>query len=361
MHEGHVLGNYKFLELIGKGGQGKVYKALDTRLKRIVAIKVLSSDTQNRRSRLAAFLYEARLASSLDHPNICTVYALVEDEDHAFMVMEYIDGKNLFELAYLHPLTVESAVRIVLEVTTALRVAHERGIIHRDIKPRNVMVTSSGQVRILDFGLAKLLENADGSYETEVSYSSSSDDDEGFLEDIAERIGITREGVAQGTPSTSPPEMALGKPTDQRSDIFSTGVLLYLLLSGKYPFWAMTKDEVRHQVINEDPVPVSVARQADGSIPLSLIAIVIKALRKKPEERFQTIGDMHEALLAVLREIESSPGTKETSGVAVFSGAGSLSYAPRPGRRARRNEILVFSLIFILMMGLTLGLYFAFR
>lgn len=143
------LGQYTLREIIGKGGQGIVYKAHDAEYGRDVAIKVFAAREEVRRQRLARFKYEAHLAAALDHPNICTMYALFEDEDHTYMVMEYVEGKNLFELAYRRPLTIESALRIMIQMANALSVAHDRGIIHRDIKPRNVMVTADGQARLM--------------------------------------------------------------------------------------------------------------------------------------------------------------------------------------------------------------------
>ena len=159
MQPNQTLGDYKILELIGKGGQGEVYKALDTHLKRLVAVKVFTANDNYRRQKLASFKYEARLASSLNHPNICTVYAFVEDENHTSIVMEYVEGKNLFELAFNRPLEIESALQIIVQVTNALAAAHAQGVVHRDIKPRNVMVAGDGRAVVLDFGLAKLLED----------------------------------------------------------------------------------------------------------------------------------------------------------------------------------------------------------
>lgn len=297
-----MLGDYQILELIGKGGQGEVYKALDTKLKRPVAIKIFTAEGNNRRQKLASFKYEAQLASSLDHPNLCTIYGFFEEQDYTFIVMEYVEGKNLFELASGRPLEIKSVLEIVLQVTAALCAAHERRIIHRDIKPRNVMVKNNGQVVVLDFGLAKLLGNEDENLtvdEPDEIHPLKNDD-------ITESLFKTIDGTPYGSPTSSPPEMARGEPTDTRGDVYSVGVLLYLLLTGTYPFLATTIKAVRHKVINEEPVPVSVARKAEGVIPLELIAIVRRALRKDPAERFQTIEEMRERLLIAFGEIDKS-------------------------------------------------------
>ena len=297
------LGQYEILEIVGKGGQGIVYKAYDAELGRDVAIKVFAAKEEVRRQKLARFKYEAHLAAALDHPNICTMYALFEDEDHTYMVMEYVEGKNLFELAFKRPLAIDSALRIIIQVADALAAAHDRGIIHRDIKPRNVMVTADGQARLLDFGLAKLLESDDD----ESGYSSDVMTKIDFFADIEDDIFLTQEGVAVGTPASSPPEMALGQPSDHRGDIYSLGVILYLLLTGEYPFSARTKDEVRQKIINDDPVPVSLARKTHEAAPHELIAIVERALRKDPEDRYQSVTEMRDELSMILEREISEP------------------------------------------------------
>lgn len=353
-----MLGNYKLLELIGKGGQGKVYKALDTKLNRIVAIKVFFANDKYRRQKLASFKYEARLASALDHPNICTIYALFEDESHTYMAMEFVEGNNLFELAYGRPLEIKSALNIMIQLTDALTAAHRKGIIHRDIKPRNVMVKKSGRVIVLDFGLAKLLENPDGSFIFDaVEIAPANDSDKGFVEDIAESLFITREGEPYGSPASSPPEMAIGKPTDHRGDIFSTGVLFYLLLTGTYPFLAKTKTEVRDKVINEEPVPISVARKSGGLIPLELSAIVRRAMRKNPDERFQKMAEMRDALREVLSGLSQNSDNENATKLPDFPAISwEIQHAPIEKTGWKKPLIYIFAAVSIL--GAVLILYF---
>lgn len=353
MGDGKRLGDYELLELIGKGGHGRVYKALDTRLRRIVAIKVVSPrDDVHGRRQLADFTYEARIASSLNHPNICTVYSLVEDEDRAYMVMEYVDGKNLYELAYGRPLEIASALRIAIQIAGALVAAHASGVIHRDIKPRNVMVTTGGQAIVLDFGLAKLLERPDGTYATgyDEDAGTNFDSDDSLFADIAESLFVTPFGVPQGTPATSAPEMALGKATDHRSDIFSTGVLLYLLLTGKYPFIASTKAEVRRKVINDDPMPVTVARESGPPIPLSLVAIVRRSLRKEPDERYGTMAEMRDALVAVLDEVEPGSGSDTPDRDPVAAVQRPVAYAPDPPASMKRSVVLAVTVTIVTLL-----------
>lgn len=359
MQINQMLGDYKLLELIGQGGQGKVYKALDTKLKRIVAVKVFTADDHHRRQKLASFKYEARLASALNHPNICTIFGLFEDEYQTCIIMEYVEGKNLYELADQKPLDISSALGIVIQVTSALVAAHRQGIIHRDIKPRNVMVTENGHVIVLDFGFAKLLENPNRNFGKDADGSTSPGEAvEGFAGDLAEDLFLTVEGLPYGTATSSPPEMARGKQTDHRGDIFSTGVLLYLLLTGTYPFLAQTKIEVRDKVINEEPVPVSAARTAESSVPLSLIAIVSRALRKKPDERFQMMTEMREALLAVFGETENKWDEKNSTRFPAFPAAGAIYYASPRGRKPL--IILSAATLFLLIVLVCYILYFSF-
>ncbi|MEJ7862066.1 MAG: serine/threonine-protein kinase [Pyrinomonadaceae bacterium] len=343
-----MLGDYEILELGGKGGQGEVYKALDTKLKRPVAVKIFTAEGEHRRQKLASFKNEARLASSLNHPNICTIYGFVEEENHTFIVMEYVEGKNLFELAFGRPLEIKSALEIIFQVTDALNAAHARGIVHRDIKPRNVMVTSDGQALVLDFGLAKLLENEDGSFvidETDEIHSS-------FSEDIAESLFKTVDGMPYGSPTSSPPEMALGKPTDARGDVYSVGVLLYLLLTGTYPFLGKTIREVRDKVINEEPVPLAVARTVKGVIPLELIAIVRRALRKDPAERFQTMMEMRDRLLLALKEIEG-----DAKQISTFPNTSAPRFAPSLQKRLFQKPIFILSIFAALIITVVLLWY----
>lgn len=349
MQLNQMLGDYKLLELVGQGGHGKVYKVLDTNLKRIVGIKVFSADDDYRRQKLAGFKYEARLASALDHPNICKVYAFFENESHPFMVMEYVEGKNLYELAYGRPLEIKSALSIIIQVADALVAAHAKRIIHRDIKPRNVMVTASGRAVILDFGLAKLIGNEDGSFplNTEPALPSNA-----IYEDIAESLFLTKEGLPYGSPASSPPEMALGKPTDHRADVYSTGVLLYLLLTGTYPFLAKTVGEVREKVLKEEPVPVSVARMADSPVPLELAAIVRHALRKDPDERFQTMAEMRAKLLTVLSAAEKDWDDNISTRVQVFPAAGALYYAARRKKKFWQKPAVILYLVILVLTAI---------
>ncbi|MEJ7616030.1 MAG: serine/threonine-protein kinase, partial [Pyrinomonadaceae bacterium] len=231
---GTTLLNYRILEKLGEGGQGAVYKALDTNLERTVVVKLLSPELVARKVNLARFEREAKLASSLDHPNICTIYGLHEVGGLHFIVMQYVDGLNVRQLVNGRPLEIESALSIAVQVADALSAAHARGIIHRDIKAGNVMVADSGLAKVLDFGLAKLLD-----------------------EEAPDDMHLTEMGVPYGTATYAAPEQAEGSHTDHRADIFSSGVLLYEMLAGTWPFRGKNTIEVRYSVLHDTPVPLA--------------------------------------------------------------------------------------------------------
>lgn len=283
---GKNLSNYRILEKLGAGGQGTVYKATDSKLGRTVVIKVLPPELTAKEANLKRFEREARLASSLDHPNICTIFDLDEVDGVHFIAMQHIEGRNVRQLVGGHPLELRHALKIALQVADALAAAHARGIIHRDIKSGNVMVAPSGQVKILDFGLAKLL-----------------DDQEATATGI-HRTELTEVGVPYGTATYAAPEQARGDRVDKRADIFSTGVLLYEMLTGTWPFRGKTTIDVRHAVLHETPKPLAEMRSEPA--PPRLQEILDRAMAKEPRDRYQKMEEMREDLRTVLHEL--SPG-----------------------------------------------------
>lgn len=288
---GKFLRNYKILEKLGVGGQGTVYKATDGKLGRTVVVKVLPPELTVKEANLKRFEREARLASSLDHPNICTIFDLDEVEGVHFIAMQYVEGRNVRQLVGGHPLELKSALLIAIQVTDALAAAHARGIIHRDIKSGNVMVTPSGQVKILDFGLAKLL-----------------DDTEEGKKAALHRTDLTEVGVPYGTATYAAPEQARGDRVDKRADIFSTGVLLYEMLTGTWPFRGKTTIDVRHAVLHAAPQPVAELRKEP--LPARLQQILDRCMAKEPRERYQKMEEVRDDLRSVLQEIS----TAETTG-----------------------------------------------
>jgi len=280
---GQLLLHYRVVEKIGEGGQGTVYKVFDTTLDRPACIKVLPPDLTDSASNLARFEREAKLASSLDHPNICTIFGLHRVGDIQFIAMQYVEGRNVRQLVDGKPLDLRRALSITLQVTDALAAAHSRGIVHRDIKARNVMVTRSGTVKVLDFGLAKLME----------THTSGSSDPQ-----------LTEVGVPYGTSTYAAPEQAQGLKADHRADIFSTGVLLYEMLAGTWPFRGKTALDVRYAVVYHKPKQIIEARGEDTPGLRRIQEILDKALAKLPDDRYQRIEDMRSDLEEVLREVD---------------------------------------------------------
>jgi serine/threonine protein kinase/tetratricopeptide (TPR) repeat protein len=281
---GSEINQYKILEKLGAGGQGTVYKALDKKLNRIVVIKVLPPELTAKTANFKRFEREAQLCSQLDHPNICTIYDFNEADGIYYIVMQYVEGKNVRQLVNGRPLELKSALSIEIQVCDALAYAHSKNIIHRDIKAGNVMVTKTGQVKILDFGLAKLLQ----------------DDPADHLKGI-DRSELTELGIPYGTATYAAPEQAKGEKTDHRADVFSSGVLLYEMLTGIWAFQGKTVIDVRHQVLHGTPKPL--AEMRNEPLPPQLQQIIDKALAKDPNDRYQKIKTMRDDLKMVLQMV----------------------------------------------------------
>jgi eukaryotic-like serine/threonine-protein kinase len=313
---GTTLLNYRILEKIGAGGQGTVYKALDKKLGRTVVIKVLPPELTTKEANLKRFEREARLASALDHPNICTIFDLNTADGLHFIVMQHVEGKNVRQLVAGRALQLKSALLIAIQVTDALASAHKRGIIHRDIKAGNVMVTSAGQVKILDFGLAKLMDETTAR-DTGIHHTE-----------------LTELGVPYGTATYAAPEQARGDRVDHRADIFSTGVLLYELLTGIWPFQGKTSVDVRHAVLHATPRPL--AEMRGDPLPPRLQQILDRAIAKDPRDRYQKISEMRDDLKSVLREVASEGADSIDITEGGFGAAPRHLSAPNPMARAMR-------------------------
>jgi serine/threonine-protein kinase len=284
---GKTLLHYKILRELGKGGMGVVYKAEDTKLHRTVALKVLLSNLLADDRARKRFLREARAASAIDHPNICTVYEINETPGALFFVMQYIEGATLKKTINGRPMPIELALEIALQLTDALAEAHSHGIIHRDIKSSNIVMTERGQPKILDFGLAKLLEPNGRRPEL--------DDPGGMTE-------LTQRGVPFGTASYMSPEQARGEGADKRSDIFSLGVVIYEMISGRLPFRGKTSIDVMHAVMHDPPAPLP------ESTPQSVTRLVERALAKNADDRYQTAAELLADLKRAARVIYAERG-----------------------------------------------------
>jgi serine/threonine protein kinase len=283
---GATLARYRIVDKIGAGGMGEVYRAQDTELGRPVALKFLPSDVAAHQSRVKRFIQEAKAASSLNHPNILTVYEIGRADDTTFIATEFVDGVTLRQHLH-HSLKLLEILDITIQVASALVAAHAAGIVHRDIKPENIMVRKDGIVKILDFGLAKLTEQEDSS-----SIGS---------EAPTMALVNTEPGAVLGTVAYMSPEQAAGRPVDARSDIWSLGVVLYEMLTAHAPFTGASKSHIIVAIIDREPLPVS---HFSRDVPEALEWIVAEALTKDPEERCQTAKELLGKLKRLKQRIE---------------------------------------------------------
>jgi len=270
---GQEVSHYKILDELGSGGMGVVYKAHDTKLNRTVALKFILPRIIKKKGNSKRFIQEAQAAASLNHPHICTVYEIDEQGENTFIAMEYVEGKSLREYAKKGLMKFEEAIEITSQIADGLQEAHEKGIIHRDIKSSNILVTEKSQVKIMDFGLAKVTRD------TELSETKS----------------------IKGTVSYMSPEQALGKKVDLRTDIWSFGVVLYEMLSARLPFESSHDQLVLHSILNEDPIPLTEQR---GDIPAAFERIVKKCLNKDPDKRYQDVSSLKEDLVRLKKEMK---------------------------------------------------------
>jgi serine/threonine protein kinase len=263
-----LAGKYSIIEPIGKGGMGIVYKAEDIRLKRTVALKFLPEDFLDNPEAGERFIREARATAALSHPHICTIHEINEEEPESFIVMEFIDGQSLREKIAGKPMDQSQALDMAIQAAEGLNEAHKRGIIHRDIKPGNIMVTLAGQVKIMDFGLAKVL---------------------------GESL-LTKEAVTMGTAAYMSPEQVRGDILDHRTDIWSLGVVLYEMLTGELPFKGDYEQSLMYAIVNKDPEPAS---KIQADIPKALENVIHTALAKNPTDRYQSMAEFLDDLKAV--------------------------------------------------------------
>src|SRR5580658_3072231 len=275
---GERLGHYDILSLLGKGGMGEVYRARDTTLKRDVALKVLPATFLCDADRMARFHREAEVLASLDHPHIGHIHGIVDSEDSRGLVLALIEGPTLADRIKAGPIPVDEAVGIAKQIVEALEYAHDRGVVHRDLKPANIKITPDGVVKVLDFGLAKVLEE-----EPPPSSLSNSP---------TLTVGHTRAGMILGTAAYMSPEQAIGRPVDRRSDIFSFGAVLYEMLAGKRAFAGATTPDVLEAVVKNDPDWPALPAGTPGY----LRRLLERMLAKDRKQRLQAIGEARIAL-----------------------------------------------------------------
>jgi serine/threonine protein kinase len=342
-NKGKMIGHYRILQLLGKGGMGEVYLAQDTRLDRSVALKILPLQFTTDADRVLRFIQEAKAASALNHPNIITIYEIGQESGTHFIVTEYVEGQTLRQMMDGSRQHLSDVIEIIIQAAWALSAAHKSGIVHRDAKPENIMVRPDGLVKVLDFGLAKL-----------VSRRSSSGSGGTPKPEIK-----TAPGLILGTLQYMSPEQANGQPIDARTDIFTLGVVLYELIAGRAPFEGDNAIAVIDSILSAAPPPLTKARK---NLPPEVQQIVDKALCKNKEQRYQTFEEMLVDLKNLKREIELKPKPKRPSDragsdrntvVTKIGDSGEIS--SRPAEKSLTPQLLAINVLIIAIAAAVIG------
>ena len=344
---GKSILHYTIVKRLGAGGMGVVYEAEDSRLGRHVALKFLPRELEQDPTSLERFKQEARAASALNHPNICTIYAIEECDGQNFIAMELLEGQSLEQKIDGHALPLDKILDIATQVTDALDVAHTKGIVHRDLKPANVFITTRGQAKILDFGLAKLIYDRRAAMETAAGNAPTSSP-----------LMLTSPGTAVGTVAYMSPEQARGEELDGRSDLFSLGGILYEMATGRVPFDGNTSAVIFQGILDRAPRPPA---ELNPNLPFKLDEIIDKALEKDRDLRYQSASEIRADLKRLKRD--SSSYTSRSGVAAASSASGATAYSGSPATpasvaKARRSGVNIVLAISLVMIGAgAFGLY----